>query len=277
MNIRELKKLWLDSGFSQEEAEIVLCEILGVSRAELYWGNDVPVSIGQLAKFAKVLKKRKRGQPIETIFCKSWFLGKEFYVNKHVLKPRQDSECVVVRALEACCKNRQMGRARVLDLCCGSGNLGLVLAQELERHGVMVDLTLSDISKKALYVAKKNAKKLGVDCKIIKSDLFKKVEWQFDLIVCNPPYIRSDEIDGLDVEVKKHDPRLALDGGKNGLEFYVRIEKQLDKFLKSGGQAVFEIGFDQREAVEKIFRHWNVEICKDLCENDRVLRVKRWE
>ena len=170
------------------------------------------------------------------------------------------------------CKQEQMGEIRLLDMCTGSGCILLSLLHELKPRtvtGVGVDL-----SKEALCVAEKNAEKLKIDAEFLESDLFENVKGTYDVVVSNPPYIRTSVIETLQEEVKDHDPYLALDGKEDGLYFYRRIIEQAPAYLKKKGWLLFEIGSDQGEDVKNLMEqagYTGVSVKKDLAGLDRVV------
>ena len=154
-------------------------------------------------------------------------------------------------------------------MCTGSGCIIITLAKERA-----VKATGADISEQALTVAKKNAADLGVDCRFIKTDLFDRIDEKFDIIVSNPPYIKTADIDKLQKEVREHEPRLALDGGADGLDIYRRIAKEAGKYLKERGRIILEIGFDEGKEVSDLLLSYgfeNVDIIRDLAGLDRVV------
>ncbi|MBR5761777.1 MAG: peptide chain release factor N(5)-glutamine methyltransferase, partial [Lachnospiraceae bacterium] len=192
--------------------------------------------------------------------------GLEFLVNENVLVPRADTETLVEEVL----KDLHDGM-RVLDMCTGSGCIILSLlkfSNDCEGVGV-------DISEKALEVAKSNSEALNINATFIQGDLFENVEGKFDILVSNPPYIRTCEIEELMPEVRDHDPFIALNGHETGVFFYEKIVAQAPKFLNRGGLLAFEIGCDQGKEVSDIMSRGgfkNVEVINDLCGNPRVVK-----
>lgn len=258
--INELKKYGLTNF---EEIDYVLSELKNVSKSKLYF-EDFDKKI--FKKSEKVLSKHlKTKKPLQKIFKKAYFFGQKFYVNNHVLTPRFDSEILVENALK-------FDFNSCLDLCCGSGCLGLSIKQNKKD----IALTLADISLKALKVAKINAKKLNLKADFVKTDMFQNITKKFDLIVCNPPYIETNEIEKLDDEVKKFDPVLALDGGCNGIRFYEILFNNLDKFLTEKGKALIEIGYNQGKLCDKFKEKYkNVKLIKDYNNLDRLLIIEK--
>ena len=192
----------------------------------------------------------------------------DFYVDENVLIPRPDTEILVEEVIKIASR---MNKPKILDLCTGSGAIAISIAKNVpdaEVYGI-------DISSKAIEVAKKNGKQLGVKVKFIKSNLFDKLEKnKFDIIVSNPPYIKKDIMKSLSEEVRK-EPELALDGGIDGLDFYRKITKQAIDYLKFGSYLCYEIGYDQKEEVIDIINeqgNYSKPYCKkDLGGNDRVI------
>lgn len=241
------------------DTEFALAYVTGKKRSELLFCN---LTEKQLKAFLKINKKLKNDYPLDLILGQSNFYGRDFFVNKHVLKPRLDTEFVVEKALENINE-----KTKVLDLCCGSGIIGITAAKEKDCFVVF-----ADISKKALKVCKKNIKKHSVAGKVIRSNLFDKISDKFDVIICNPPYIKTGDIASLDVSVKKFDPRIALDGGTDGLDFYRQITEQASNFLNEGGKLIFEIGFDEGADVLKLMQNdFYVSLYKDYNNNDRLI------
>ena len=223
---------------------------------------------------------RKRGEriPLQHLLGCQEFMGLEFLVNGHVLIPRQDTETLVEAVLQE--TEAMTGPVRILDLCTGSGCIGISLAWYLKRACSRApEVTLSDISPEALEVAAENVRRLdcGDVCRIVCSDLFREFEGQqFDRIVSNPPYIPSGEIGSLEPEVRVHEPRLALDGSGDGLACYRRIGREASEFLVPGGVLWLEIGWDQGPAVTEILAKEGfaeIEVRKDLAGKDRVVRA----
>ena len=213
-----------------------------------------------------MLEKRSAHIPLQQIIGRQSFMGLDFYVDENVLIPRQDTELLVEEAL----KELHDGM-RILDMCTGSGCILLSLlkySNDCEGIG-------ADISEEALKVVERNRVQLGLEnAAFIRSDLFEAVEGKFDLLVSNPPYICSDVIDTLMPEVREHEPRQALDGSADGLHFYRRILAECRAYLKPGGMLLFEIGYDQGEAVKRLMEEngfLEVEVKKDYGGLDRVV------
>lgn len=214
--------------------------------------------------YRTLIRKRSAHIPLQYLTGSQEFMGLSFFVDENVLIPRQDTEILVEEALRA------LGSGmRVLDVCTGSGCILLSLLKlcaGLEGTG-------TDLSEKALQVAGENARRLGVEASFVQGDLFEPVSGKYDCIVSNPPYIASREVDVLMEEVRDHEPRMALDGGEDGLYFYRKIVAQSPKYLKDRGRIFLEIGFDQGEAVAGLLAPAfdEVRIVQDLAGLDRVV------
>lgn len=257
------------------DASLLLEEIFGVNRAFLLGHANDDISeadTDKIERFLDCIEKRSHRIPLQHIVGHQNFMGLEFEVNEHVLIPRQDTEILVEEAL----KELHDGMS-ILDMCTGSGCiLTSLLYYSNDCDGVGVD-----ISKDALLVATKNSERIlqgksnSKFC-YVNSNLFDNLDntIKYDMIVSNPPYIRSSVIDELEVEVKEHDPRIALDGGEDGLVFYRSIIEKGTDYLKKGGCLFFEIGFDQSNEVEKLLLdcgYKDVKTFKDYAGLDRVV------
>ena len=214
--------------------------------------------------YRTLIRKRSAHIPLQYLTGSQEFMGLSFFVDENVLIPRQDTEILVEEALRA------LGSGmRVLDVCTGSGCILLSLLKlcaGLEGTG-------TDLSEKALQVAGENARRLGVEASFVQGDLFEPVSGKYDCIVSNPPYIASREVDALMEEVRDHEPRMALDGGEDGLYFYRKIAVQSPKYLNDRGRIFLGIGFDQGEAVAGLLAPAfdEVRIVQDLAGLDRVV------
>ncbi len=209
-----------------------------------------------------LIERRLSGEPLQYVLGEWEFYGLPFYVNRSVLIPRPDTERLVETALKLLYGERR----DVLDLCCGSGCIGIALAVCGNAR-----VTAADISADALELAERNARRSGVSITTVRSDLFEAVEGTFDLIASNPPYLSETEMDGRDRSLR-FEPDLALYGGEDGLDFYRRIAKEYRQYLKPGGTLLLEIGMTQREAVEALFD--NSECIFDYGGRPRVIAVK---
>lgn len=249
--------------------------ISGGKKAETADGDQTEI-LKKLQGFFENFEKRRRRIPLAQILGRQSFYGLDFFVNEDVLIPRADTECLVDLVLEDyadLAKQAGSSSLNILDLCTGSGCIGISVAKHLPYQ----ELLLLDLSEKALAVAKKNAEKhLGENVTLLQSDLLTEVrEKKFSLLLSNPPYIASRVIPGLDREVSEYEPKMALDGGEDGLVFYRRIAKEAKAVLLPGARLYLEIGYDQGESVKDIFQkegYEAVEVFPDLAGNPRVLR-----
>ena len=252
------------------DAFSLLSHVTGISRLDYSLEPAKHIEEEKEGILAEALAKREARIPLQQITGQAWLMGYPFFVNADVLIPRMDTEVLIEAVLERCGREHfKKDGISVLDLCTGSGCILISLMKE----DPAIAGTGSDISEKALLVAEKNAKALQVAPRFIKSDLFEHIKGRYDVIVSNPPYIASGVIAGLDPEVKDHEPLLALDGGEDGLDLYRRILKEAGDHLHKGGLLAFEIGYDQGEALRRLFYQHDftgVEIIKDLAGLDRV-------
>lgn len=227
-------------------------------------------------RYRAMIRKRSERIPQQQILGCQEFMGLEFYVNEHVLIPRQDTETLVELVLE---EQRDMGTPKqLLDLCTGSGCIALSLAVK----GSFDTVTATDLSAEALKVARRNAEALGCGekTKFYQGDLFAALPEEsarkYDVITSNPPYIPTAVIETLEPEVRDHEPRMALDGTEDGLLFYRRIAGEAGAYLRDGGAVYLEIGYDQGDAVKALMEQagfTDVQVKKDLPGNDRVVRA----
>ena len=226
----------------------------------------------QIKKIKGFVNERLKGKPLNKISKKTYFYEEEFIVNNFVLSPRKETEILVELVLEEL-KNSKILASQVLDLCCGSGAIGLTVA----KHNKNCFVTLSDISSKAIKVSQKNQKNLNTqqNTKIIKSNLFEglKKNERFDIIVSNPPYIATDELSSLQHGVKTYEPALALDGGQDGLKFYKIIANKASDYLNKNGKIYVEIGYNQKEEVCNLFKQngYKTKCIKDYSGLDRII------
>lgn len=276
MNYRECfekgKGALADSGIEEAalDARLLLEHICGTDRNTLLVHGDRTVSPEEEKQYLDAVERRSRRIPLQQITGQQEFMGLPFWVNSNVLIPRQDTEVLVEEVL----KHTHDGM-QILDMCTGSGCILIsILYYSNDCEGLGVD-----ISFPALEVAEENAERLlsgrtGVSARFLQSDLFEAVDGKYDILVSNPPYIRSAVVDTLMPEVKDYEPRIALDGEEDGLVFYRRILSDCKKNLKKGGMLFFEIGYDQAEAVKGMMEQagfLEVTVKKDFGGLDRVV------
>ena len=252
------------------DARLLLETVCGTDRNDLLVHGEQPVAPEAEEKYLNWIRQRAEHIPLQQLTGEQGFMGLTFNVNEHVLIPRQDTEILVEEVLK-----ELHDRMRILDMCTGSGCILLSLlhySNDCEGLGV-------DLSAEALEVAGRNVLKVLTPEKaehahFLQSDLFEKVEGKFEIIVSNPPYIASAEVEKLMPEVRDHEPRMALDGTEDGLYFYRRIIEEAGKHLVSSGMLFFEIGYDQGQAVSELMRtegYCDVQVVQDYAGLDRVV------
>lgn len=250
------------------DAGRLLEHICHLDRGQLIVRGEKSMGEDEEEKYKEAIKERATHRPLQYMIGSQEFMGLPFFVNEHVLIPRQDTECLVEEVLK-----KVQDEMAVLDMCTGSGCIILSIAHYKRK----IIAKASDISQDALTVARENKKRLGLDVEFIESDLFQKIEGKYDIIVSNPPYIKKEELGELMEEVRDYEPFLALDGGEDGLSFYRRIGKEARRFLKKGGWMFFEIGYDQGEEVISIMEKYGYEdisCVKDLGGQNRIIYGK---
>ena len=256
------------------KARILLSYILKKDKEYLIINQDEFVKRESINEYMNKLEEIEEGMPLQYITKSQEFMKLNFYVDENVLIPRPDTEILVEEVIDILNDNESLN---ILDMCTGSGAIAISIAKYTNNASIYA----SDISKKALEIAKKNARKNKVEDKIkfIESNLFENIdEIKFDIIISNPPYIKTNIIHTLSKEVKR-EPMIALDGGKDGLNFYRKIINEASTFLKNKGYLCLEIGFDQKEAVidliDKTNEYDKIYSKKDLAGNDRIVIAKR--
>ena len=249
------------------ESLLILEHTMGVDKADFFMNAGKETGERIPEKIEEIVRERKKRVPLQYLFGECEFMGLSFHVDERVLVPRQDTECLAETVIRHISGKED---CRILDLCCGSGCIGLSIGHFCPH----TDITLADASQGALEVAKENAEKLGIHADLVQGDLFEHIQGRFDAIVSNPPYIPSEVIEGLMKEVREYEPRMALDGSRDGLLFYRRIIAQAGDYLKEKGMLFFEIGYDQGEQVCTMMKdagYTNVTLEQDLSGNDRVV------
>ena len=250
----------------ESDARLLLEESAGKDYSHLLIDMREQVPEIVLEKLSGFIAMRKKRIPLQQIIGYTEFMGLKFYVNSDVLCPRQDTEVLVEQVLK-----RITEGAKILDLCTGSGCIAISIAK---LAGASV--TATDISEKALAVAERNARENGVCVHFYKGDLYQALpsDEKYDIIVSNPPYIRTDVIETLETEVKDYEPRIALDGTADGLSFYRRIIAGAGEHLKPNGLIFFEVGYDQGAEVSALLLDngfSDISVIKDYGGNDRVV------
>lgn len=268
------------------DAQELYCYLTGLDKVSLFLKAEEEVDPETEEKYMELIRRRAERIPLQHITGVQEFMGYTFKVNPHVLIPRQDTETLVTEAAKTIQSTpreklsffeKLKGRKEwdVLDLCCGSGAVGISLAKICSN----VKVTATDISAEAVETAEANAEDLRVKVRFLTGDMFEPVKGRkFDMIVSNPPYIRTNMISILQEEVKDHEPLNALDGGRDGLDFYRTIVEKAADFLKPEGFLLVEIGHDQGEDLRKMLKdsgkYSSAVVIKDLPGRDRVVKCK---
>ena len=257
------------------EAELLLAHALESSRPKLLAYPEAVIDEKKAQLFKELIGALSQGEPLQYLLGRQNFMGLDFFVNSQVLIPRSDTEVLVEEAIKI--TQGLPKPIKILDLCTGSGAIAISLAKYIEDAQIIA----TDISPEALEVAEKNARHIGVIDKITfyQGDLFEPLAGNhspktFDLIVSNPPYITTQEMEVLSIQVKK-EPQLALWGGEDGLDLYRQIIPQAPQYLKEGAFLLVEIGYEQTEAVTQIYKEAGLEaiqVLKDWSGNDRVIK-----
>ena len=249
------------------DAWLLLSYVTQLSRADFFLKQNETIDEIALYKYKDLLLKRASHTPLQHITGEQDFMGLTFWVNEHVLVPRQDTETLVEEALKVIPSG-----SHILDLCTGSGCVIISLAV----LGIGLSGIGVDISEEALTVARENGHRLaGAKVVFEQGNLWQPVSGRFNAIVSNPPYIRTADIENLETEVKDYEPRLALDGTEDGLYFYREITGHAPEYLNDGGWLLVEIGYDQGQDVKDLFisaGFKDVQVIKDLAGNDRVVK-----
>lgn len=272
----------------EESCHRLLLDTLDISDVELLKLDNI--SQDDADKYLEKIKSRCKHIPLDKIIGYKYFYDIKIPFNKNVLTPRYETELLVDRVVidikniySQVRLNLPFSPISVLDLCTGSGCVGIAIAS-----ATGANVTLADIDKTAIKIARENndlnnrerelVGKPNINPNFVLSDMFESIKWRFDMIVCNPPYICSQDLNKLEIEVRDFDPKIALDGGKDGLNFYKVIAKNAHKYLNDFGRLYLEIGINQSEKIvkmlEKNFK--NIEVVKDLAGIDRfIIATKR--
>ena len=263
----------------KNEARMIMSYATGLGTTELITRAKELMRDDDFDEFQKRIFMRIEGVPLQYIVGTQEFMGLPFRVNPSVLIPRLDTEVLVENVIETI-KSKNLTQPEVLDMCTGSGAIGISIAAKVPNAIV----TMTDVSGEALQTAMSNAGLNGVNrrCIFLLGDMFKAIpdDKHYDVIICNPPYIPSAVIDTLDIEVKDHEPRMALDGGKDGLDYYRVIADKASLHLKTGGLLALEIGAEQAADVKKLLKEANtyesIRVIRDLAQLDRaILAIRR--
>mgnify|MGYP003286951868 FL=1 len=264
-------------------ARELLAHVLEQNKQYLVIHSDDELEEEYRSKFVNCINQIASGKPLQYITNKQEFMGLNFFVDENVLIPQPDTEVLVEETIKKCISVAELGAEqspiKILDLCTGSGAIAISLNYVLAQKNINAEITASDISEKALDIAKKNNESNNTSVKFAESNLFENIQKNdFDIIVSNPPYIKRKIIETLPCQVQA-EPHIALDGGEDGLDFYKKIIDQACKYIKNG-YVLLEIGYDQKDEVEGLFRangrYSEIETVKDLSNNDRcvIARVK---
>jgi release factor glutamine methyltransferase len=247
------------------EAKLIVSHVLNIGLNDIYVKKDIAVSLRDKRRIEKLTKLRLKGQPLQYVIGKTEFFGYPFYCDKRALIPRDETELLCEKALELLNDSD-----RVLDLCTGSGCIGITLKKQRPK----ISVTCSDQSSKALRVAKKNAMLNSINIAFVKSDLFNKIHGTFDLIVSNPPYINLADYKNLDQKVLDYEPKMALLGGDDGLDIIRIIIKQAKTKLKQNGYLLLEIGYDQGTKASELLEkngYDEIKVFSDYANFDRIV------
>ncbi|OQX96575.1 protein-(glutamine-N5) methyltransferase, release factor-specific [candidate division KSB1 bacterium 4572_119] len=262
---------------SRLNAELLLGHVINLDRVQLYLNFEKPLTDNEIGKCRELLKRRGAREPLQHILGETEFYSLKFKVTPDTLIPRPETEILIDEVVDFCRKNYQSKQEiHVLDIGAGSGNISISLANTIKN----ALLTSIDISPAALKVGLENAEFHNVSNRItfLEVDIFQNVENsfpQFDIIVSNPPYISDSEFSELSPEVREHEPGTALSGGKDGLDYYLRIAELSERLFNKGGLIALEIGANQADQVLNIFKKtglfYDLKIIKDLNQLNRVL------
>lgn len=272
----EINELLRKSKIDLLDSILVLCKLLNVDKSYIYTYGDEKLSTDLVDRFLELMEKRASGYPIQYILGEKEFMGLDFYIEEGVLVPRGDTEVLVEYIIKYIEEEYGEEELNLLDIGIGSGAISLSIANYCKNSRVLG----IDISRTAIKVANINKRRFNLsNVDFYRGDLFQaleglNMEGQFNIIVSNPPYISKKDIESLDIQVKDFEPRLALDGGEDGLDFYRRITLDSKDFLIDGGLLIYEIGYDQGDLVKAILYKegfQDISIIKDLQGHDRVV------
>ena len=288
MTLRKIISTYSDSykGVSDTpelDARLIVCHVLDLEPSQLFLRLDDDLPDEMLDKINTALQRRQSGEPVAYITGERGFYESVFKVSEATLIPRADTETLVddaVRELRDLAGETE--EIKILDLCCGTGCIGISVAKALATSFKRITLTLSDLSERALEVCRANEDSLitekNIDVSIIRSDMFNDIrETAYNAILSNPPYIRSSVIPGLEKQVR-FEPHMALDGGEDGLDFVRIIADDASRHLAVGGLLEIEIGYDQADEASLLLAqsgYQGISVLKDLGGNDRVVKARK--
>ncbi|MBQ3505400.1 MAG: peptide chain release factor N(5)-glutamine methyltransferase [Clostridia bacterium] len=266
--LKNTKKRFAASGVDEEDAEWIFALTLDIPKSAVATEERI-LKVAQVKEILRIADERLTGRPLWYIVGDADFCGYKIKVDERVLIPRPETEELAVMAANAL----EDGQS-VLDLCTGSGAIAVAVYKETQRRGCNIKMTAVDISAEALELAKENAEANEADILFVQSDLFTRLRGRFDLIISNPPYIPSADIETLQTEVKDYEPRIALDGGADGLDIYRRIAAEAAKYLNRGGMLMMEVGEGEAEKVVRLFKNSAYSmIVKDFNGVDRYVKI----
>ncbi len=266
--LKNVKNSFQQAGIDGDDAEWIFALTLGMQKSAVA-NEERIVKTSEAKRIMKIVEERLTGRPLWYIFGDTDFCGYTLKVDERVLIPRPETEELVMMVV-----NSLEDGFSVLDMCTGSGAIAIAVAKEAEKRGLNIKVTATDISEDALALAKENAEANGAEITFVQSDLFARVRGRFDVIVSNPPYIPTAEIESLQTEVKSFEPRLALDGGVDGLDIYRRFSADAFKYVNRDGLIFLEVGAGEAQAVSKMFRGNSYSmIVKDFNNIDRYVKI----
>ena len=266
--LKNTKKRFADNGIDEEEAEWIFALSLDMQKSAVKDSERI-LRVAQAKKIIRIADERLTGKPLWYIIGDTDFCGYKIKVDERVLIPRPETEEMAMMVVGIA----EEGQS-ILDLCTGSGAIAIAVQKELQNRKINVKMTAVDISEEALALAQENAEENRARIQFIQSDLFEKVRGKFDIIVTNPPYIPTETVETLQREVKDFEPRLALDGGMDGLDYYRRIAENAHKYIVRGGTLIMEVGEGEAQDVAKLFKgdHYTI-IAKDFNNIERYVKI----
>lgn len=245
----KIKDLLQENKNNQNQIKLALEQVLNLSKPEILLNKEKELTKKEYKEYQKIIKNLQKGKPIQYITNKAYFYGQEFFVNKNVLIPRPETETLIEDTLILINEHFKDKTIKVLDIGTGSG----IIAITLNNQNKNLQITATDISNKALKVAKKNQKKHQTNVNFVRTNLYKNIKDKFDIIISNPPYIKENS-QTVEEQVLKNEPRLALFGGKDGLDYYRNILKNIKSIIKENHIIAFEIGENQGKKIEKLIK-----------------------